>query len=151
MQQVNIYVKTSIRGIGKKPGSFIYLLETETKKGLATIYDIGALPEEMSEEAAEIYAIVEALKRMKPGTENQIVIYASNHILKNSFEHHLPAWTQNGFKKRNGEDIANKNLWFLLASSNSVFHLRIDLSPHSYSKWLESELEKFEKRENHNC
>lgn len=151
MQQVNVYVKTSIRGIGKKPGSFIYLLEAETKKGLATIYDIGVLPEEMSEEAAEIYAIVEALKRMKPGTENQIVIYASNHILKNSFEHHLPVWTQNGFKKRNGEDIANKNLWSSLASSNSVFHLRIDLSPHSYSKWLESELEKFEKREKHNC
>lgn len=151
MQQVNVYVKTSIRGIGKKPGSFIYLLETQTKKGLATIYDIGVLPEEMSEEAAEIYAIVEALKRMKPGTENQIVIYASNHILKNSFENHLPIWTQNGFKKRNGEDIANKNLWSSLASSNSVFHLRIDLSPHSYSKWLESELEKFEKREKHNC
>lgn len=151
MQQVNVYVKTSIRGIGKKPGSFIYLLETQTKKGLATIYDIGVLPEEMSEEAAELYAIVEALKRMKPGTENQIVIYASNHILKNSFEYYLPVWTQNGFKKRNGEDIANKNLWFALASSNSVFHLRIDLSPHSYSKWLESELEKFEKREKHNC
>lgn len=151
MQQVNVYVKTSIRGIGKKHGSFIYLLETETKKGLATIYDIGVLPEEMSEEAAEMYAIVEALKRMKPGTENEIVIYASNHILKNSFEHHLPVWTRNGFKKRNGEDIANKNLWFSLASSNSVFHLRIDLSPHSYSKWLESELEKFEKREKHNC
>ena len=40
MRVVNLYVETNIRGVGKKKGKYIYLLETETSKGLATIHDI---------------------------------------------------------------------------------------------------------------
>ena len=138
MKVINIYVETDIRGVGKKKGHYIYLLETETSKGVATIHDIKEI--EATRDIAELTALVAAVGRLKqyPADLN---LYVTSEQLKLNIVHYLHIWAKNNFCKQNGQRLSCFKLWESLWLNTNIFHMRVYNKTHSYSKWLLKELE----------
>ena len=137
MQVVNLYIQTNIKGIGKKKGKYIYLLETNTSKGLATIHDIKEI--EATKDVAELTAIVVALNRLngKPCTLN---IYVTSEMLMNNIRHFLVGWAKHNFCKADGRRLSYWELWKELYEKTRILDMQVYIKTHSYSSWLEKQL-----------
>lgn len=139
MTQVNIYVLSTIKGVGKKKGKYIYLLETETSKGIATIHKVVEV-EPMTKDVAELTAICAAVSRLKD-KPCELNIYVTSQQLANNINHFLRRWARNNFCKADGHRLAYWQLWELLYKKTTLFDYRAYFKTHSYSKWLEKELQ----------
>ena len=83
MKAVKIYTFTDIKGPRKKSGHFMYLLEYETSKGIATLHDIVAVETEETENKIQLQAIIKAAGRVKKPCEIEIhthSLYVSSAI-----------------------------------------------------------------------
>ena len=138
MKVVNIYVATDIKGVGKKKGRYIYLLETETSKGLATIHDIKEI--EATRDVAELTALVAAVGRLKqyPADLN---VYVDSEQLRLNIVHYLQGWAKRNFCKQDGRRLSCWELWKALWDNTRIFDLRVYNKTHSYTNWLLKELD----------
>lgn len=139
MATVNIYVETNIKGVGKKKGKYIYLLETETSKGLATIHDIKEI--EATKDVALLSALVAAVGRLKqyPG---QLNVYVTSEQLKLNIVHYLRYWAKRNFCKADGRRLSHWQEWKTLYEKTTIFDMRVYNKTHSYTNWLLKELDK---------
>jgi len=137
MSVVNLYVYTNIKGIGKKKGKYIYLLETETSKGLATIYDIKDI--EAIKDVAELTAIAEATKRINDKT-TELNIYITSESLYNNLRLLLKVWAKRNFCKADGRRLSYWELWETVYKNTCIINTRYSLKTHSYSNWLINQL-----------
>lgn len=137
MRVVNLYVETSIRGVGKKKGKYIYLLETETSKGLATIHDIKEI--ESTKDVAELTALVAAVGRLKD-KPCELNIYVTSEQLMHNIRHFLKGWAKNNFCKADGRRLSCWQLWQELYKKTCIFDMRVYNKSHSYSNWLIKQL-----------
>ena len=103
MSIVNLYVETNITGIGKKKGKYIYLLETETSKGLATVHVIKEI--EATKDVAELTALVAAVERLKD-KPCELNIYVTSSMLMNNIRHYLKGWAKNNFCRADGHRLS---------------------------------------------
>ena len=133
MKVVNIYVATDIKGVGKKKGRYIYLLETETSKGLATIHDIKEI--EATRDVAELTALVTAVGRLKqyPADLN---VYVNSEQLRLNIVHYLQGWAKRNFCKQDGHRLSCWELWKALWDNTRIFDMRVYNKTHSYTNWL---------------
>ena len=138
MKTINIYVATDIKGIGKKKGRYIYLLETETSKGLATIHDIKEI--EATRDIAELTALVTAVRRLKQHPAD-LNVYVNSEQLKLNIMHYLQGWAKRNFCKQDGRRLSCWELWKALWDNTRIFDLRVYNKTHSYTNWLLKELE----------
>ena len=138
MKVVNIYVATDIKGVGKKKGRYIYLLETETSKGLATIHDIKEI--EATRDVAELTALVAAVGRLKqyPADLN---VYVDSEQLRLNIVHYLQGWAKRNFCKQDGRRLSCWELWKALWENTRIFDMRVYNKTHSYTNWLLKELD----------
>ena len=138
MKVVNIYVATDIKGVGKKKGRYIYLLETETSKGLATIHDIKEI--EATRDVAELTALVAAVGRLKqyPADLN---VYVDSEQLRLNIVHYLQGWAKRNFCKQDGRRLSCWELWKAFWENTRIFDMRVYNKTHSYSNWLLKELD----------
>lgn len=137
MKVVNIYVATDIKGVGKKKGKYIYLLETETSKGLATIHDVKEI--EATKDVAELTALVAAVGRLKQAPA-ELNIYVTSEQLKLNIVHYLKEWAKRNFCKSDGRRLTCWELWKSLWENTRNFDMRVYNKTHSYSNWLLKEL-----------
>ena len=137
MSVVNLYVETNIKGVGKKKGKYIYLLETETSKGLATVHNVKEI--EATKDVAELTAIAEAAKRLvkKPIELN---VYVTSESLMNNLRHFLKGWAKNNYCKADGHRLSCWELWKTVYENTSIFDMRVYNKTHSYSSWLLKQL-----------
>lgn len=136
MGEVNLYVETNITGIRSKKGKYIYLLEYETSKGAATVWNIGEI--EANKDVAELTAIVEATRRIKkPCILN---IYVTSDILMHNLRHLLQQWAKNNFCRADGKRLSRWELWKEVYVNTSICDVRAYNKTHSYSKWLLKQL-----------
>lgn len=144
MKKINIYTYVTIKGPGKRSGSFTYLLEFVTGKGNATLTKQGAI-EEQSETGAQLQVLTEALERVKEPCE--VTIYTEFRGLKTGLEEWIPSWEQNGWKNAKGKDVANKEEWQKVAYllREHVFSVKA-AEPHTYREWIKTETEKIEQK-----
>ena len=138
MKTVNLYVETNIKGIGKKKGKYIYLLETETSKGLATVHNIVEI--EATKDVAELTAIVAAVERLKD-KPCELNIYVTSSMLMNNIRHFLTRWAKNNFCRADGRRLSCWELWQELYEKTTIHDLRVYNKPHSYSSWLLKQFE----------
>lgn len=133
MSDVNIYVATTIKGVGKKEGRYIYLIEKETAKGPATVHNITSIT--ATRDVAELTAIVAAVRRLK---QQPLVvdIYVSSEQLKLNIMHYLKIWASHNFCRSDGRRLSCYELWMELYENTRFFDLRVHNKPHSYSNWL---------------
>lgn len=142
MFQVNLYEYTTVKGPGKKSGSFAYVLEYNTAKGPATLSKIGTL-EQVTENQAELKIIIEAIKKVTK--QSEITIFTDCSYLKRGTEEWLPGWISAGWKNARGKPVANMEEWKEIAEMLGTHTILFKINEkHSYSAWLKSESEKRE-------
>ena len=138
MSVVNLYVETNIKGVGKKKGKYIYLLETETSKGLATVYDIKEI--EATKDIAELTALVAAVKRLNGNPCEELNIYVTSEMLMNNISRFLKHWAANNFCRADGRRLSQWELWQELYEKTRNLNMRAYNNTHSYSKWFLKQL-----------
>lgn len=144
MDEVNIYLYTTIKGPGKKPGALIYILELKTYKGPVTLTKAEPL-EDATAHQAELKALIEALKHLN--RQCNLSIYTDSDYLAAAFKQGwLENWIKNGWKNSKGEPVANMSEWQetlnLLGLNTFEFHVKKE---HSYYRWMRMETEKMVK------
>ena len=145
MDEVSIYLYTTIRGPGKKSGAFIYILEFKTDKGPVTLTKAEPI-EDATECQAELKALIGALKRLT--RQCDLKIYTDSAHLAAAFNQGwLENWINNDWKNSKGESVANMSEWQevldLLGLDLIEFHVKKE---HTYYKWMRAEAEKTIKR-----
>ena len=149
MMQVNIYTYQTIKGPGTKAGTCTYILETEVKGKVATLTKTESL-ETMSENKAELTAILKALKRLRK--ECEVTIFGESNYIKQGAERWLDGWVAAGWKNAKGKEVANKEEWQQFHEFRTKYNITIS-SPvqHSYSNWIKGETDKKEKERQESC
>lgn len=145
MEQVNIYLYTTIKGPKKHSGVFVCILETETQRGPATLTTIKEL-EEATENQAELKALLTALKRVKkPCT---LSIYTDSNYVAAGYEcNRVEKWKESGWINAKGKPVANKEEWQEVAELLNAHEFQFIVKQHSYYSWMKSEAEKKQRRE----
>ena len=138
MSVVNLYVETNIKGVGKKKGKYIYLLETETSKGLATIHDIKEI--EATKDVAELTALVAAVSRLNNKKPCELNVYVTSESLMNNLRHYLKGWAKRNFCKADGRRLSCWELWKEVWDKTTIHDMRVYNKTHSYSSWLLKQL-----------
>lgn len=146
MQDVNIYIETDILPMRRTRGRVIYILETVTTKGPATITKLIEM-EEATQNRITAEALEEALSRIhKPC---RIRIHTDCGYVRNAINNRwICRWMENGWKNSKGEAVCDSAVW------QSIEGL---LTPHefaalpnkesSYQSWMQAELERAAKED----
>lgn len=140
---VNIYIYQTIRGPGKKEGSYTYILETIINNKPATLTVTDTL-EAMSENKAELTILLKALKRLRK--ECDLIIYGASNYLAAGLAEWLGEWEQSGWKNKKGKDIANMEEWKEVREYTKQYRITTSNEKHSYSQWIEEETLKKERQ-----
>lgn len=149
MRQVNIYTYATVKGPGKKSGSFTYLLEYQTGKGTATLTKHGSL-EDVSDVQANLQVIIKALQRLKE--KCKVTIYTECQAVKTGIEEWIPKWKSQEWTNAKGKEVANKKEWQEMAYLLGVHVILIKAEEqHSYRYWIKTETEKKEKERREQC
>lgn len=139
MKEVNIYTKTSMKGMKAQDGKAVYVIsmllgDREVTKSV----DLDLIA--MTPNAAELKVIIEALKRFNQGCK--LHIYTDSSYVTGYYDW-LPKWKAKGYKNAKGEPVANVELWKeldkLLKKHEVTWHL---MESHPYRKWLEAEIKR---------
>lgn len=137
--RVNIYTKTSFKGMKVQDGVGIYVLSCVVGRQEITKSERLDL-QSLTPNAAELKIVVEALKRFSKKSEIHIFTdssYVTGYVQR------LPEWKARNFRKSKGEEVANIELWKelerLLRGHQVTWEL---MQPHEYRKWLSSEVAK---------
>lgn len=109
MEEVKIYIETSLRGPSLKDGWYAAVIECQTKKGPATLGIVG-MEHETTYYRTTLLAIVEALKKLKRPCKIEICTYCQ--FVKGIYEQNLmESWRREEWRKSSGEEVENKELW----------------------------------------
>lgn len=140
MDNVNVYLMTSIKGPRRRNGIGGYILECERDPEPATLTDFIEIENE-SESGAEVTLLAAALKRIKKPCA--LSIYTdSQYIATAILAGWLDNWQQNGFKNAKGEQIPLSEKWQEIAERLNASELReVYLKrQHSYRVYLDHEV-----------
>lgn len=140
---VNIYMYQTIKGPGKKEGSFTYILETIINGKSATLTLTDTL-EAMSENKAELTILLKALKRLRK--ECDVVIYGASNYIISGINEWLEEWEQSSWKNKKGKDIANMEEWKEVRAFMKEYKITTSCDKNSYSQWIEEETMKKERQ-----
>ena len=143
MKDVNIYLGNGIKGPQARDGDVIYILEYITAKGPVTRTEVIEV-EKISCHRAELFVLSKALERLKE--KCNLNIYTESSYLTMGFPDWVEKWTENGWRNSHGTEVKNRDLWQqlteLLTGNKYEFHIK---ETHSYSAWIQSELERRKK------
>ena len=142
MDNIDVYIYSSIKGNVRKPGSYIYILEIKTGKGPATLTGKPMKVEGVTGYQAELMAMTAALKRLtRPCSMS---IHATNVTLVAALQNGwFKTWAENGYKNSKGEDVSCVEEWKIFNESlgeNIITDAATD--KHSYLSWMELECRK---------
>ncbi|MBP3782514.1 MAG: hypothetical protein J6I68_04630 [Butyrivibrio sp.] len=139
MDNIDLYIHTSIKGVGQADGKYIFVLEFQTSKGPATMTEGAKDIEQATSYYAELKAINEALQRLKKPCG--LKIHVQNRVLASAIQNKwYEAWKMTGYKNSKGEEIRCKEEWESfneLLKDNTIETVLCDR--HSYSSWMENE------------
>lgn len=142
MSLINIYTVCSYKGIRKGDGAFLYILETETEYGPATVTHRDEY-KDMTANEMYLSGIIGALKHITKPCERICVCIESQYI-ETAINQWLPSWIESDFKKSNGAAVSNADKWrelveLLKIHGNYSFW---NEQQHEYRRWLKNEVMK---------
>ena len=139
MDNIDLYIYSSVKSNTKKDGKSIYILEVLTEKGPATLTGGHKEVSEVTGYQAELKALVEGLKRLtRPCL---LKVHASNMTLMAALQNGwYKTWADNEYKNSKGEEVSYSEEWKefneLLGDSQIT---DVVSDRHSYLSWMESE------------
>lgn len=141
MSEVKLYTISSRIAPSKGAGKFIYILETETSKGIATLTRTEHF-EQMTANEAYIFGLTEALKHIN--RHCTLDIFVESDFIYSALTKWLPVWSENNWLNSKGEEVANTEKWRELVAELSKHHVNYwsPRSQHEYKLWLKSEVQK---------
>ena len=142
MDNIDLYIYSSIKGNIRKSGSYIYILETKTEKGPATLTG-GPLPvEDVTGYQSELMALIAGLGRLTRPCS--IKVHATNvNLMAALLNGWYKTWAENDYKNRKGEEVSCADEWKIFNDSlGQSFINDVVSDKHSYSSWMESECRK---------
>lgn len=143
MDQINLYIYTTVKGPGTKSGCYTYLLEYITEKGPVTLTKQGEL-EEVTENQANLRVMNKAMERLKKPCE--VMVYTENRYIQKGAESWLTGWKEAGWMTARKKPVANREEWEKTAEILGRNLVRFCVGePHSYRNWMIAETEKMEK------
>lgn len=133
--EVKIYIQTNIRGPRKQDGKGIYVLETMTNKGAATLTKTVEYQAE-TENGAEIKTILAALKRLNQSCD--VTVHTDTRYTASSYaQGWLARWLANGWKNAKGEEIAHREEWQQMYEIFRKHRVTFSiLQDHEYKNWM---------------
>ena len=145
MDDVEIFIGQSLEGPRVGDGFFIYVLQ---KKGTSNILVSNGDDKECTAHSLEINALIAALKRLRRPC--RLEIHSAHgwlsQIHANSW---MGKWKEADWKNSKGKEVANatqlRELSEIIEKGNHEIIL-MDHDLHSYTKWMEFEIEKRKKR-----
>ena len=144
MQEVNIYIETDIPPMKCRRGNVIYVLETMTSKGPATVSSMIPM-ENATQNRITLEALEEALERMSRLCH--ITIWTDCNYVANALRNRwLDQWKQNGWKNSKGEEICDVASWQEIARLAALH--TVTVMPNkgsSYQDWMKTELRRANK------
>lgn len=108
MQEVKIYIETSIQGPCIKNGWYAVIMEYETRKGPAQVGFV-EMEEDTTYYRSVLTAAVKALRKLKPC---KVIIYTSSSFIVDMTKQKKPeAWRRCEWKNAKGKDVEHKDIW----------------------------------------
>ena len=108
IDEVNIHIETSITGPGNRDGWYAAVIRCQTSKGIAE-KGFTKMEKESTWYRSVLLGIIGAMELIKP---SRVRIYTNCFFIKSIYERNLIVqWKQNDWKKANGEELKNKELW----------------------------------------
>lgn len=108
MQEVKIFIETTLAGPCVKDGWYAAMLECQTKKGPATMW-LAGMEEKTTYYRSILLAAILALRKLKPC--RAIIYTRCSYIIGIYGRDTLEGWSRAEWKKPTGEDVKNKDLW----------------------------------------
>ena len=138
MQQVEIFIGTSLRGPAKGTGKSVYIMrsilpsgkEYEKKPQITQADDA-------TESHLVLLAIRDALQRMNYACE--VIIRTECLYVANAINNHwMEAWQETGWKNSRNEEVKDKDIWLqiLMIIEDSGHLVRAEHGKHEYSEWM---------------
>ncbi len=145
MRHVNIYTATTFKGVKIQNGDIGYILEFITDKAPVTLTKYEYI-EGVTPNAAELKAVIKALKRMTEKCE--LTIYTESMYVASGYNSGwVNAWKTNYWKTSRGKEVSNKSDWQqldrLLDGHKFTFFAQ---KQHSYRQWLTDTVNKAKER-----
>lgn len=136
MMDVNIYVEADDRSTRKKERTVMYLLECYIRGTPITknsmFMRVGSLHE------CILDGITKALGRVvKPSS---ITIFTSDSMILDMIGNYLPEWAIQDFRKKNGEEIAYRDLWMEFYDKAHEHSIVTHRGHHEYRTWMLEEI-----------
>lgn len=137
--RVDIFAKTNIKGVRKSSGAFLWLIETQSAKGPATLNGKKSVLN-VTGRIAELMALTCALERLTKPCE--IMLHVSNpNLAKTLDQGWFAAWVESGFIDCKGEEIKDADKWRHFHELLKIHTLiGITSERHTYSSWMAMEL-----------
>ena len=132
MHKVDVWVWTDNRSAQVSPKGYAYSIEMEIAGRFVRKGGEGEIAATWNR--ATLIAIAEALERFSGKAE--VIIHSENFFVMNMLEHHLPIWEKDGFRKRDGKEIANKAEWERIAKKKQLLRIETDTVGFDRSKEL---------------
>lgn len=133
---VNIYVETDDRSSRKKERTVMYLLECYIRGAPFTrslmFTSTGSLCECL------LSGLIKALERVRKPSE--ITFFTSSSLILDMIEYHLPGWAERDFRKKDGNDIANRDMWMDFYERASKHEVGTRRGHHEYHNWMSEEM-----------
>lgn len=144
--EVNIYIDTGIRGPQKRDGSYLYLLEARLQDGRnADVWKWVPL-EQTTENQAAVYALEEALGRLKRPCS--LTIWTECPYLAAALENRWYArWREQNWETARGEPVKDAEKWQSIEYLLNAHGFRVRLKEHhAYRDWMRREIRQREAR-----
>lgn len=144
MQEVNLYIATSIKGPAKQDGQACYILEhaqsRRTVKRVAPIHKVG-------DKAAEVIILKAALERIKEPCALHLYVetYYVGWVIESG---RLDKWEKLDWKNSKGQQLANKEEWIRIKELLGMHEVHVHCQEHhSFTEWMQFTLNKSHKAE----
>ena len=132
MHKVDVWVWTDNRSPKASLKGYAYSIETEAAGRFIRKGGEGEVVATWNR--ATLLVIAEALERFSGKAE--VILHSENHFVMNMFENHLPTWEIDGFRRRDGKDIANKAEWERISEKKKHLRIRTDTVGYEGSREL---------------
>lgn len=135
MQLVKIFIYTDLKSPRPKIGTGMYLLETDTKKGSATISDFITIC--AGANTLEATTLLGALQRLN--TSCELEIYTGHYVPALIESGQLEKWRNTGWITKRGTEVKDRFVLNLLIEELGKHKYTFHQEKHEYYSWMETE------------
>lgn len=139
---VNLYIATSIKPLKRQRGCYLYILETQTAKGPATITKKEIL-DEGTQNQSILLALCAALKRLRMSCSLHIYLDCA-YVAAAIKQEWIKDWEYHNWQNKKGRQVTDAEIWQEVSSLLKPHTFFVcENQPHPYKEWMKMEVEKW--------